>query len=63
MPEGFRPAQLQIFPALADKTGNGAGVLNRVNVEPSGWVSRAPSPIDEQSGWQSLDGITFRAEQ
>ena len=63
LPAGYRPAQLHVFPVLQDKTGQGAGVFNRMNVEPSGYVSRAPSPIDSQNGWISLDGITFRAEQ
>ena len=35
LPEGYRPAQLQIFAGLSDKTGQGAGVLERINVEPS----------------------------
>jgi hypothetical protein len=34
-----------------------------VNVEPSGWVSRAPAPITSQTGFVSLDGISFRAVQ
>jgi hypothetical protein len=63
LPEGYRPAQQQIFPGLSDKTGNGAGVLDRINVTPDGWVSRAPAPLDSQWGWVSMDGITFRAEQ
>jgi hypothetical protein len=63
LPAGYRPAQLQIFAGLSDKTGNGAGVLDRINVEPTGWVSRAPMPLDSQNGWVSMDGITFRAEQ
>ena len=63
LPGGYRPAQLQIFPVLSDKTGQGAGVATRMNVEPSGWVSRAPTPLDSQNGWISFDGITFRAEQ
>jgi hypothetical protein len=63
LPAGYRPAQLHIFPQLVDKTGQGAGTATRVNVEPSGWVSRAPTPLDSQNGWIALDGITFRAVQ
>jgi hypothetical protein len=48
---------------LVDKTGQGAGVATRLNVESSGWVSRAPTPLDSQNGWVSLDGVSFRAEQ
>jgi hypothetical protein len=59
----YRPAQLRIFPQLTDKTGQGAGVATCVNVEPSGWVSRAPTPLDSQNGWIALDGTTFRAVQ
>jgi hypothetical protein len=63
LPAGYRPAQNHIFAGLSDPTGNGAGVLDRINVESSGWVSRAPAALNSQYGWVSIDGITFRAVQ
>jgi hypothetical protein len=63
LPEGYRPAQQHIFPALSGANNNTAGSLNRINVTPDGWVSKAPSAMESQNGWVAMDGITFRAEQ
>ena len=63
LPAGYRPAQNHIFAQLSDKTGSGAGASIRINVESSGWVSKAPAPLDSQNGWVALDGITYRAVQ
>jgi hypothetical protein len=63
LPAGYRPLQLQIFVGLAGQNQNVAGTATRINVEPNGWVSKAPTAMDSQNGWVSFDGITFRAEQ
>jgi hypothetical protein len=63
LPEGYRPLQNQAFATLYGVNNNVAGSLARINVESTGWVSRAPTHIEEQTGWVQLDGITFRAEQ
>ena len=63
LPAGYRPAQNHIFVGLSDASGTGAGTPIRINVESSGWVSKAPAALNSQNGWVSLDGITFRAVQ
>jgi len=59
LPAGYRPAERSVFATLSDDA-NSPGQLARVNVEPEGWVDRAPGP---RYGWLVLDGITFRAAQ
>jgi hypothetical protein len=61
LPAGYRPAVNAVVPALSSSDQYGAGVFQRINVESSGWVSRAPNMGG--TAWVSLDGISFRAEQ
>jgi hypothetical protein len=63
LPAGYRPLQQQISVGLAGQNQNVAGTATRINIEPTGWVSKAPTPTDSQNGWVAFDGITFRAEQ
>jgi hypothetical protein len=59
LPAGYRPAAISIHAGISTADPNTAGVFQRLNIEPSGYVSRAP----QQGGtaWVSLDGISFRA--
>jgi hypothetical protein len=61
LPAGYRPAVNAVVPAISSSDQYGAGTFQRINVESSGWLSRATS--QGGTAWVSLDGISFRAEQ
>jgi hypothetical protein len=61
LPAGYRPATTRIHAGISSTETYAAGVFNRLNVEPSGYVSRAPG--QGGTAWVSFDGISFRAEQ
>lgn len=61
LPAGYRPAVNGIVGGISSPEQYAAGSFQRLNLESSGWVSRAPS--QGGTAWVSLDGISFRAEQ
>ena len=61
LPAGYRPAVQAVVPGISSSDTYGAGTFQRINVETSGWLSRAPG--QGGTAWVSLDGISFRAEQ
>jgi hypothetical protein len=57
LPESYRPTRRHVFAAVGSGADTNTSTFARVNVDPDGWVSRAPSLGG--SIWLSLDGITY----
>jgi hypothetical protein len=57
LPESYRPTRRHVFAAIGSGADTNTSALARVNVDPDGWVSRAPSLAGDI--WLSLDGITY----
>ncbi len=61
LPPGYRPAKVSVYPAVSASTSSGTNPLPAtINIQPTGIVQPA---INTQSGFITLDGITFQAEQ
>jgi hypothetical protein len=61
LPPGYRPAARLVFGGVSSAEQYGAGSFQRLSIDPTGHVSRAPS--QGGTAWVSVDGISFRAEQ
>jgi hypothetical protein len=61
LPAGYRPSRNEAFAGVSSADQYGAGSFQRMTIDSTGYVSRAPS--QGGTAWVALDGISFRAEQ